>query len=91
MADWRSLQYARESLFRAALGGRATSLPAGARDNQSALALIDGEIVGQLSVLGCYVREDAAGNQFVERKLLPEHPQNLPEHLRTLAEAEARR
>lgn len=69
---------ARHSVLAAARQGRATYLPAGARDNDTARVLIDGVEVGQASVLMAYVREDLTGGTYQERKLLEGWDWQLP-------------
>lgn len=62
----------RDRVAEAAAEGRATYLPAGARNNATALVLIDGEIVGQASTCMHKVRHDFdTYTRFGESKLLP--------------------
>jgi hypothetical protein len=76
---------ARVGVLLAADQGRATYLPAGARDNATARVLVDGTEVGQASSLMHYVREELTGTMFGERKLLVGYKHDLPEGLRHLA------
>jgi hypothetical protein len=56
----------------AAVEGRATYLPAGARDNATAMVLIDGEPVGQASTCMTFVRRvDPAISTFSAVQLVP--------------------
>lgn len=74
---------ARRRVLEAAREGRATYLPAWARENSTARVLIDGEEVGQASTLAHYVRQDSdAPSVFGEKPLLPEHDRHLPRDLR---------
>lgn len=73
----------RIDVLNAAREGRATYLPAGARDNATAQVFIDGELIGQASTLMHFVREDPANTtMFGERKLLPGYDHQIPERLR---------
>lgn len=80
----------RRWVFEMALVGRATYLPAGARDNATALILVDGETVGQMSSLGHFVREEG-GKVYGEQKLLPNYPAWLPDDLRAMLPVEVPR
>ncbi|HMH59032.1 MAG TPA: hypothetical protein VK537_07610 [Galbitalea sp.] len=55
----------------AAREGRATYLPAGARDNAVAMVLIDGEPVGQASTCMTFVRLVGLYSPFSEVRLIP--------------------
>lgn len=79
MTDYNALR--REVLI-AARQGRASYLPAGGRDNKTALVLIDGEVVGQASTLMHYVREAPDAPRFGESILLPGYDHQIPEDLR---------
>lgn len=73
----------RIDVLNAAREGRATYLPAGARDNRTAEVYIDGKLVGQASTVAHYVREDPDNaTRFGERKLLPGYDHQVPEGLR---------
>lgn len=73
----------RRRVLEAAREGRATYLPAWARDNATARVLIDGEEVGQASTVAHYVRQAPdAPSVFGERALLPEYDRHLPRDLR---------
>lgn len=73
----------RIDVLQAAREGRATYLPAGARDNATAQVFIDGELIGQASTVAHYVREDPSNTTtFGERKLLPGYDHQIPERLR---------
>ncbi|MFZ2526643.1 MAG: hypothetical protein WAX14_03160 [Rhodococcus sp. (in: high G+C Gram-positive bacteria)] len=71
----------RVRVLEAAYEGRATYLPAGARDNRTAEVFIDGERIGQASSLCHYVRPEA-GRTFQEVKLVPGYDHQIPQHLR---------
>lgn len=83
MTDYNAL---RAEVLAAAREGRATYLPAGARDNRTAQVFIDGELVGQASTCMHYVREDptapASATMFGERPLIPGYDHQIPKHLR---------
>lgn len=67
--DWAT---AREIVRSAASDGRATFLPAGARDNKTAQVLIDGKVIGQASTLMHRVKHDLKKyTMFGESPLLP--------------------
>ncbi|ART70449.1 hypothetical protein BTO20_19445 [Mycobacterium dioxanotrophicus] len=73
----------RIDVLNAAREGRATYLPAGARDNHTAEVYIDGQLVGQASTVAHFVREDPESTtRFGERKLLPGYDHQIPERLR---------
>jgi hypothetical protein len=73
----------RIDVLTAAREGRATYLPAGARDNATAEVYIDGALVGQASTLMHYVREDPDNtSRFGECKLIPGYDHQIPERLR---------
>jgi hypothetical protein len=72
----------REMVLAAAREGRATYLPAGARDNDTALIFVDGKEVGQASVVGHYVVPVSDARTFGERALQPGPAFTLPERLR---------
>jgi hypothetical protein len=65
---------ARRMVLTAAREGRAELMPAGARDHKTARVLIDGQDVGQASVLTHYVRELPSDSMFGLRKLVEEYP-----------------
>ncbi|WP_195173693.1 hypothetical protein [Mycobacteroides abscessus] len=71
----------RETVRQAAADGRATYLPAGARDNATARVLIDGEEVGQASTCMHLVRLDPAdpnyGRHFGEQRLIPDNREGI--------------
>lgn len=77
----------RKRVLHAAREGRATLIPAGARDNATAQVCIDGEVIGQASSLCHFVREDATQGRavFAERVLVPAPEWALPVRLRTAA------
>lgn len=70
MIDYNAL---REYVAEAAAEGRATFLPAGARDNATALILVDGEVVGEAVTVGHLVDIDldTPASVFGERRLRP--------------------
>ena len=72
---------ARADVLVAAREGRATYLPAGGRDNPTALIFIDGELVGQASAVGHYVRLAPDAPRFSESKLIPNYPHSIPDYL----------
>lgn len=73
----------RRRVLEAAREGRATYLPAWARDNATARVFIDGKEVGQASAVAHYVRQAPdAPSVFGEQVLLPEHERHLPRDLR---------
>lgn len=73
----------RIDVLNAAREGRATYLPAGARDNTTAQVFIDGELIGQASTLMHFVREDPDNTtRFGEPKLIPGYDHQIPERLR---------
>ncbi|MCV7256862.1 hypothetical protein H7J86_32270 [Mycobacterium hackensackense] len=72
----------RRQLLLAARHGRASCLPAGGRDNKTALVLIHGEAVGQASTLMHYVREAPDAPRFGKSILLPGYDHQIPEELR---------
>lgn len=74
----------RAAVLVASREGRATCLPAGARDNATAQVFIDGELIGQASTLMHYVREDPASttSRYQEVKLVPGYDHQIPEQLR---------
>lgn len=73
----------RVAVLAAAREGRATYLPAGARDNATAQVFIDGELIGQASTLMHYVREDPdATSRYQEVKLVAGYDHQIPERLR---------
>lgn len=73
--DTRAFSYfnrMREIVLTAAADGRATYLPAGARDNTTARVLIDGVEVGQASsLLGESVRTSLSATTFGECAIYP--------------------
>jgi hypothetical protein len=77
--DYNSL---REEVLQAAREGRATYLPAGARDNATAQIFIDGKLIGQASSLAHYVRLADDAPRFGESALVPGYDHQIPEHLR---------
>lgn len=70
MVKAHNYNHARLAVLVAAKQGRATYLPAGARDNATARVLIDGIEVGQASSLMHHVREGKANSTFGERPLI---------------------
>ncbi|MFA5712334.1 hypothetical protein [Mycolicibacterium sp.] len=73
----------RELVLIAARQGRATYLPAGARDNTTAQVYIDGELVGQASTVMHYVREDPENtSRYGESKLIPGYDHQIPDRLK---------
>lgn len=74
----------RAEVLAAAREGRATYLPAGARDNAVALVYIDGELVGQASEVGHYVRINHSDprSKYAESVLLPGYYHQIPPHLK---------
>lgn len=72
----------REAVLQAAREGRATFLPAYARDNTVAMVLIDGAPFGSASVVEHYVTPADTGRTFGEVPLVPLPDYQLPEHLR---------
>lgn len=79
-------QAARVAVLLAAIQGRATCLPAGARDNHTARVLVDDTEVGQASSLMHYVREmsDSTRQMFGERRLVAGYDHQLTPALRAL-------
>lgn len=71
-----SMQTMRDVVTEAARNGKATYLPAGARDNATAIVLIDGVNVGQASTLMHGVKIDpsdpASKTMFGECRLIPD-------------------
>ena len=61
----------RIDVLNAAREGRATYLPAGARDNSTAQVFIDGQLIGQASTLMHFVREDPTPSLVVEAACCP--------------------
>ena len=59
----------REMITQAIAEGRATYLPAGARDNHTALILVDGAVVAQGSLMETYP-DPAATSTFQEVRLV---------------------
>lgn len=80
-AHLADLMELRTMVLTAAREGRATYLPAGARDNSTALVLVDGAIVGQASVVGHFVRAQQTST-FGECPLVPVPDFQLPARLR---------
>lgn len=71
--DFNHYEQLRAQVLEAAREGRATLIPAGARDNATALVAIDGQVIGQATQLCHRVREtpgQGAGT-FGERLLEP--------------------
>lgn len=72
----------RHEVLIAAREGRATYLPAGARDNATARVLIDGIEVGQASTCMHYVRTVDNGSVFGERQIVEGYFHQIPERYR---------
>jgi len=67
----------------AARKGRATYLPAGARNQRCAQIYVDGELVGESVTIGHYVRpEDGPKSTFQEVKLIEGYGWQIPDRLK---------
>lgn len=75
-------ELARADVLAAAREGRATYLPAGGRDNKTALVFIDGLLIGQASTVAQYVRTASDAPRFGESALLPGYDWQIPARLR---------